>query len=374
MKKIFSLCVGILSIATLTACGGGSSEKEGAQNKITYFNVIPNQHQMVHVKAGESLPLFATVETFGPALKSIAWNASPAKGNTVGILDIDDPSCQNMEFSNREVPGSKDMNVGTGYCETFARVHEDASGQFNVFAKVTASDGTQRTEKIEVNVLPREKITYDFTLKAKSLGEVQIGQPVKLFAEMISDKPLPSSAEVDHQWTVLSKPFETASPQLNFDPTTNEASVILTAAGSYLFEVKATVKTKDQAKTKSAVVKVDLSKPIQGGYFDLKVNAKTEQPTVVVGAPSNLIANFTVKDGTILSGVNYLWKQISGPEAIITGEDRKSAYVVPSAAGTLVFEVTVSILSNSVIERESAIVTVVAENPVDPSDPSEPTK
>lgn len=369
MNKIISLFLGAFALISLTACGGGGSEKEGPQNKITYFNVVPNQHQMVHMKAGESLPLFATAETFGPSLKSISWSAVPAKSTTVGTFEIDDSACENMEFSNREVPGSKDVNVGTGYCETFAKANEDASGYFNVFAKVTASDGTQRTEKVEVNIIPREKVFYDFNLKAYHSDNVQVGQSIRLMADIISDKAIPASAEVSYQWKVVSKPHENATVPLIFDPLANNASIIISYAGTYLLEASVTVKTRDQVKTKYAIVKIDISKPLDGsGYFGLTVNATTEQPTVLVDAPSKLTANFSLREGTVLSAVNYAWKQISGPKAVITGEDRKSAYVVPSAAGTMVFQVEVSIVSNSMLERESAIISVVAEPKEEPAE------
>lgn len=361
-------------IIILTACGGGGSEGDtDASNKITEFNVIPAQYKTVFVKAGDTLPLRMNAETFGPNLSGMSWTSAASSANTVGTLQINDPNCNIKEFSSRPVPGSNDVKVATGTCETFATIPESASGAFMVTASVNADDGTQRVEQIPVTVIPKPPIIYDFTLETDVVGNVALGQPVRLIPHLISSNAFPSTGSKTYEWTMVSAPTA-ALPSGGLVSSTDEALVMMRVPGTYVYMGKVTVKFGDKEIVKTALTKLEISSPSDGGsLLGFVTKAKTEQPTVFVGSPANLVAEFTVNPDVVLSSVGYKWTQLSGPKAKISGELTKSIFIVPTDKGTMVFSVNVTVVSNGVIEMQTAIVVVNAEsNEATDDDPTPP--
>lgn len=176
----------------MTACGGGGGDEEGPHNTIVKFDVLPATK--VTVMAGGSVPLSSSAETFGPTIQAMKWLSASATGSSKGMLKVEDPDCA-LGVSSRAVPGDKGLHVGTGHCETVATVPEDAEGSFPIVGSVTGSDASQRTEKIEVKVLPKPKLQYDFKLKARTVGDVAINSPIRLVADPAFNHPLPDSAK-----------------------------------------------------------------------------------------------------------------------------------------------------------------------------------
>lgn len=348
-RKSMLLSLAVAALASLTACGGGG--EEGPQNTIVKFDVLPGA--AVTVTAGQSVPLYAASETFGPKIKGMAWSAALASGAASGTLTVEDPTCKQGSFSSREVPGSPHLNVGTGLCETVARVSDDAVGDFVIVGTVTGEDATQRSERVAVHVLPRPRM--DFTLEARAVGDLALNVPIHLVADTEFEHELPRTAKVEYEWKLLFGPGT-----ISGTPTSKDTYVILPTPGKYIYLVVAKYTNGTEAVTRSAVASLVVGESEASTALDFQIAAESKQPNVVAGSPSNLVASYTVAPGTGVNKAEYKWTQISGPEATLSSTSGKSIYVVPSDEGTLVFQVEVTITAGAITETKTELVVVTA--------------
>lgn len=356
-SQFLRLSLSVVALATLAACGGGGGEgSEGPQHKIVSFDVLPGHS--VDVMAGESLPLRMAAETYGPGLASMQWSVEPASGSAKGVLSLQEPDCASWQTSSRPVPSTQHV-VATGACESRAIAPAGSAGAFTIVAKVSATDGTQRSERIAVNVVPKPVVHYDYAVQAQVEGEVAPGTPIKILASTVADLPLPQGATVSYDWSILSAPVAPSGGPIA--EGSGEAVYLLPSHGTYLYLVKATVTQGESTQVKSVVVKLETASKSGDSAFDLVVDAETEQPHVFVGAPAKLVANFSMAEGVVASNVLYRWRQLTGPQAVMSAADGKSIFVIPSARGTAVFAVDVTILATGKHEVQTALVTVTAE-------------
>lgn len=349
----------VAATALITACGGGSEGEDGPQNTIVRFDVLPSTN--VTVMAGESVPLYAYAETFGPSVKGISWASSTATGSAKGSLTIEDPNCELGSFSSRDVPGGK-LKVGTGKCETVAKVPEDAEGSFVIVGSATGSDASQRSEKIAVKVLPKPKISYNFTLTTQAVGDLTLNTPIKLIAEPAFDNPIPDSAKMEYEWKLLFGPG-----LISGAPNLQENYIIMPWPGKYVYHVKAKLTNGKEIIEKTAVAVLSVDENTAVSAIDFKVKAETEQSTVVAGSPANLVASYTTTTGVGVNKAEYKWSLLTGPEAAMSSTDQRSIFVTPSAAGTYVFLVDVTITAGAIKETKSATVSVIATAPATPA-------
>lgn len=355
--QFLRLSLSAAALAALAACGGGGGEgSEGPQNKIVSFDVLPGHS--VDVLAGQSLPLRMAAETYGPGLSSMQWSVEPASGEATGVLNLQDPGCTSWQTSSRPVPSTQHV-VATGVCESRAVVPAGSAGAFTIVAKVSATDGTQRSERITVNVVPKPVVHYDYAVQADVQGEIVPGSPIKVVASTLADMPLPADATVSYDWSVLSAPITPSGGPIA--EGSGEAVYVLPSHGTYLYLVKATVTQGENTQVKSTVVKLETDSKSADSAFGLTVDAETEQPRVLVGAPAKLEAKFSVAEGVIVSNALYRWRQLTGPQMAMSGSDGKSIFVIPNVRGTAVFAVDVTILATGKHEAQTALVTVTAE-------------
>lgn len=348
-RKPILMCLVIASAASLVACGGGGGS--GPENTITKFDVLPTGS--VTVTAGQSVPLYASAETFGPKVKGMAWTTAPGSGTSSGTLTVQDPTCALGSFSSRAVPGSTQLNVGTGLCETAALVSGDAAGDFVIVGSVTGDDATQRSQRIAVNVLPRPAMDYTLTASADATPALNV--PIHLAADAVFDHPMPPSATVQYQWSQI---FGTSTTPGT--PSAKDTFVVLPVPGKYIYLVVATYTNGKEVVTRSAVTTLAVGESDATSALNFQLTAETKQPNVVVGSPSNLVASYTVAPDAGVNKADYKWTQLSGPAATMSSTSGKSIYVVPSAAGTLVFQVDVTITAGAITETQSSLVVVTA--------------
>lgn len=346
--------LGIAASAMVTACGGGSDGgDDGPQNTIVRFDVMPSTK--VTVMAGESVPLYAFAETFGPSVQAMSWVGTTATGSAKGSLAIEDSACALGSFSSREVPGNSKLKVGTGKCETVAKVPEDAEGDFIIVGSVTGSDASQRSEKVLVKVLPKPKISYDFTLATRADGDLALNTPIRLIAQPTFDNPIPDSAKMEYEWKLLFGPGVISGA-----PNLKENYIIMPLPGKYVYHVKAKLTNGKEVIEKTAVAVLSVDENTATSAIDFKVKAETAQSTVVAGSPANLVASYTTAPGAGVNKAEYKWSQLTGPEAALSSTDQKSIFVTPTSAGTYVFLVEVTITAGAIKETKSATVSVVA--------------
>lgn len=356
-KQSLALGLGVAASLLLTACGGGGGDEEGPHNTIVKFDVLPITK--VTVMAGGSVPLSSSAETFGPTIQAMKWVSSSATGSSKGTLKIEDPDCALGSLSSRAVPGEKSLHVGTGHCETVATVPEDAEGSFLIVGSVIGSDASQRTEKIEVKVLPKPKLQYDFSLKARAAGDVVINSPIRLVADPAFNRPLPDSAKMEYEWKLI------LGPGSNISSTdTQETYLVVAKPGKHVYQVKATLTEGQNVITKTAVVVIDIESTDVESAIGFELKAETKQPEVLVGSPANLVASSTANHGVGVSDVQYKWSQLTGPaNALISNATLKSVFVTPPEPGTYVFLVESTITAGFVKETKSATVSVVVTEP-----------
>lgn len=353
--NLFRLSAGALLLSTLAACGGGGGE-EGPQNSIVKHELTPST-ATVSVMAGQTLPLVASVETFGPKITSITWASEAATAATQGSLNIADAQCANAAMSSRSVPGSTGVFVGTAHCETNAIIPPTAKGDFNVSSIVSTDDGSQRVEKFAVTVIPKA-VVRDFQLAASALDPVVLTQPIRLRATpALVAQPVSNGYKFEYGWSVLYAPANasTMRPGTSLG-TTMETGVLLTTPGKYVFAV--TVKFTDgsaDSVTKTAYVTLNADDSSVASPMGFTLNAETEQPTVFVGAPAKLTATAAVPSGKIDS-IKYEWKQVTGPTATIINPGGSSIFVTAESPGDLLFSVKATMKSGAYTESKTDFI------------------
>lgn len=347
-SKIVSLALCGVAVASLSACGGGGGSDEGPQNTITKFDVVPSL--VAVTRAGDSVPMRATAETFGPKVQSMGWSSAAASGQTRGSLSIVDADCAQGQFSSREVPGSSSLKVGTGQCTTSALVPMDAAGTFTVTARVTAADGTQRTQHFGVTVLPRPET--EFYLTARATTDASINSPIRLVADPVFEHAMPTTATISYEWSVVS-----GSATLSGPVTEREVLTVLPSPGKYIFLCTAKVTNGAEVVTRSVATSLSVGEGVAASALGFNMDAQANQPVIAVGSAANLVASYSVAPGVAIDSVQYKWQQMSGQSAM-SSDDQSSIYVVPSAHGALVYLVEVTVKAGAITETKSKLVTV----------------
>src|SRR6218665_140572 len=335
-KDALRIAASTVLVPVLVACGGGG---EAPGSVITRHEVLPASD--VTVLAGASVPLRASAETFGPKLRAMVWSSAAATGDTAGSLGIDDAACAHGALSARDVPGSTGLSVGSGICETSARVPANAEGPFTISSTVMAA-------RILVNVLPKPRVDYDFTLAARvdghADGTVALNRPLRIVADVKFDKPIPAAAKLEYEWSFLVGGGNFTSGS-GLALNGSEVTLVLPAQGLYVMLVKAKFTHGAEVRTKTATVTLN-AEPASASsaqrQLDFTVSAATAQPEVFVGSPANLRASYTVSSAVATGKPSFKWSQLSGPRAALSNPALASVFVVPGEAGTLVFAVEVS--------------------------------
>ncbi len=351
--NLFRLSAAALLLSSLAACGGGG--EEGAQNTIVKHELTPST-PTVSVMAGQTLPLAASVETFGPKITSVAWASEAATAATQGSLNIADAHCANAAMSSRAVPGSTGVFIATAHCETNAIIPPTAKGDFNVSSVATADDGSQSVQKFTVTVIPKS-VVRDFQLAASALDPAVLTAPIRLRASpMLTTQPVSNGYKFEYDWKVLYAPSNASTLQAGTSLGTNsEAGVLLTTPGKYVFVV--TVKFTDGADsvTKTAYVTLNADESSVVSPIGFTLNTETEQPSVFAGAPAKLTATAVVPKGQVDS-IQYEWTQLLGPTALIINPNNSSVFVTADAPGDLLFSVKATVKSGTYTESKTSFV------------------
>lgn len=360
-QNLFRISASAVMFSLLAACGGGGGE-EGPENTIVKHDVMGvDAPQSINTQAGKTIPLFASAETFGPKIQSIAWTAQAASPDASGTISITEANCRSAEMSSREVPGRTGYFVDTVSCSTNAVIPADAKGVFNISNIVTATDGSQRSEKFSVNVIPVVS-TLDVAVTAKALDPVVLKQPIRLNAASTIQGVTPNtSVNTTYEWSVLYSPdnAEQALQRGAIVGTTSEVGVLLTQPGKYIFAVKTKATDNLKTITKTNYVSLVADEYPTASPIGFILNAEAEQPSVLVGSPARLIANTHTPPGVMLSSVSYEWKQIgASTPAVIHVDNGRSIIVTSPVEGDLMFEVEATAQSGAYTEKKTAIVTL----------------
>lgn len=352
--NLFRISAAALLLSSLAACGGGG--EEGAQNTIVKHELTPST-PTVSVMAGQTLPLAASVETFGPKITSVAWASEAATAAAQGSLNIADAHCANAAMSSRAVPGSTGVFVATAHCETNAIVPPTAKGDFNVSSVVTADDGSQSVQKFTVTVIPKS-VVRDFQLAASALDPAVLTEPIRLRASpMLTTPPVSNGYKFEYDWKVLYAPSNASTLQAGTSLGTNsEAGVLLTTPGKYVFVV--TVKFTDggaDSVTKTAYVTLNADESSVVSPIGFTLNTETEQASVFAGAPAKLTATAVVSKGQV-DNIQYEWKQLIGPTASIINPNSSSVFVTAATPGDLLFSVKATVKSGSYTESKTSFI------------------
>src|SRR6218665_2684943 len=98
-KDALRIAASTVLVPVLVACGGGG---EDPGSVITRHEVLPASD--VTVRAGASVPLRASAETFGPKLRAMGWSSAAATGDTAGSLSIEDAAFAPSPLFSPDVP------------------------------------------------------------------------------------------------------------------------------------------------------------------------------------------------------------------------------------------------------------------------------
>lgn len=360
-QNLIRLSASAVMFSLLAACGGGGGE-EGPENTIVKHDVMGvDAPQSINALAGKSIPLFASAETFGPKIASIIWTAQAANGDATGTISIGDANCRSAEMSSREVPGRTGFFVDTANCSTNATIPADAKGTFNISNIVTATDGSQRSEKFSVNVIPITS-ALDIAVTAKALDPVVLMQPIRLSATSTVRGVAPTtSVDTTYEWSVLYSP-DNVEPALARGAnlgTTSEVGVLLTKPGKYVFAVKTKAADGMKTVTKTNYVSLAADEYPTASPIGFTLNSKAEDSTVLVGSPVRLVADVGVASGIQLNSIQYQWKQIGAAQselATIHVNEGRSIIVTSPVAGDLMFSVEATVKTGIYVEKKTSIV------------------
>ena len=360
-QNLFRISASAVMFSLLAACGGGGGE-EGPENTIVKHDVMGvDAPKSINVQAGKTIPLFASAETFGPKIASIAWAAQAASSNASGSISIADSNCGSAEMSSREVPGRTGFFVDTASCSTNAIIPADAKGVFNISSIVTATDGSQRSENFSDNVIPVVS-TLDVDVTAKALDPVVLKQPIRLSAVPDIQGVAPNtSVNTTYEWSVLYSP-DNAEPALQRGAvlgTTAEVGVLLTQPGEYVFAVKTIANDGLKNVEKTNYVSLVADEYPTPSPLGFTLNAEAEQPSVLVGSPARLIANVRTPSDMSIDSMEYQWKQIGATTpAVIHANNGRSIIITSPVEGNLMFSVDATIKSGLYTQKKTAIVTL----------------
>lgn len=373
-QNILRLSASAVMLSLLAACGGGG-EEEGPENTIVKHEVIgnafENQNTPINVLAGQSIPLSAVAETFGPKITSIVWAADAASADSKGNLNIADAQCASAALSSREVPGRVGFFVGTARCDTTAIASNEAGGAFTISSVVTATDGSQRVEKFSVNVVPKPPIiepiipkVTDFYLSAAAIDPVALNQIIRLNSVTRYDNDVAEKPNLDYSWSVVSSPENADGFEVGkIIGTEKEVGIVLKKVGKYIFALTAKMIVDDvNAITKTTYVNVVADEYSRVSPIGFKLNAKSEESTVFAGAPARLKAEFKVNQGTNFDSVVYSWSKVAGPNVQSIEADDGSFIVIPESEGNLLYAVEAEITSGAYKEKKIAFVSLRVES------------
>ena len=207
-----------------------------------------------------------------------------------------------------------------------------AAGSYAFTLKVTDNDGNTASDSVTVTVAaPAIPPTAD----AGEAATVPVGALVTLNGGGSSDT---DGSIAGYHWVEESGPAVALSGGDTPAPSFNAAAV-----GSYVF--KLTV-TDNEGLTASDSVTITVQGP--------PVADAGDPLTVVAGTAVALDGSGSSDDGGI---TGYLWKQTSGTTVTLTTPNAVSAHFTPGAAGSYVFELTVT---DNTGQISSASVTVTA--------------
>lgn len=359
-QNLFRISASAVMFSLLAACGGGGGD-EGPENTIVKHDVMGvNAPKVISTLAGKTIPLFASAETFGPKIASIAWTAKAASSDASGSISIVDSTCSGADLSSREVPGRTGFFVDTASCTTSAVIPANAKGMFNISNVVTATDGSKRSEDFMVNVVPMQS-ALDVAVTAKALDPVVLTRPIRLSAVPSISGDLPNTnLDTTYEWSVLYSP-DNAEPALRRGAvlgTTAEVGVLLTQPGKYVFAVKTKVADGIKTITKNNYVSLVADEYPAASPIGFTLNAEAEQPSVLVGSPARLIASANVASGTKVDSIEYNWAQIGEENVAVHMNNGRSLIITSPVEGDLMFAVEATVKSGAYTEKKTAIVTL----------------
>ncbi|MDD2609466.1 MAG: hypothetical protein PHX60_07165 [Giesbergeria sp.] len=359
-QNLFRISASAVMFSLLAACGGGGGD-EGPENTIVKHDVMGvDAPKSISAQAGKTIPLFASAETFGPKIASIAWAAQAASSDASGSISIADSNCGSAETSSREVPGRTGFFVDTVSCSTDAIIPANAKGVFNISSIITATDGSQRSENFSLNVIPVTSM-LDVAVTAKALDPVVLAQPIRLNAVSSIQGVAPTtSVNTTYEWSVLYSP-DNAEATLQRGAVlgnTSEVGVLLTQPGKYVFAVKTRVDDGLKAVTKTNYVSLVADDYPTASPIGFALNAEAEQSSVLVGSPARLVAIPHAPSGIQIDSFEYKWTQIGATTAVIHANNGRSVIITSPVEGDLMFSVEVTAKSGGYSEKKTALVTL----------------
>jgi hypothetical protein len=238
--------------------------------------------------------------------------ATPASALRLDALFSSDANGDAITYAWDQILGPPSVGTQDGGVLS-ARTH--GAGLYGFALTATDAAGASSTAEVPVLVASGPVST---AMAMATPGDAEVGATVSLdaTASLVTDEV------VTFAWTQVSGPSSASltgadQPVATFAPA---------AAGHYVFAV-----TVGAGRLRSPPARVDVFVAEAGKALPAITTAAASASVVDVGSAVTLDASGT--------GAGYAWKQVSGPAAGLTYEDRAAASAVPFSAGFYVFEV-----------------------------------